>query len=469
MIRTHLDHMKKGEIYTGKVTRLDFPNKGIVSIGDDNVVVKNTIPGQTVSFIIKKNRHDMKEGKLTDILERSEDETECGCIHHEKCGGCVYQTLPYEKQLEIKKQQVCRLIGNTLKNFDGAYAPDWFEGIEASPVICGYRNKMEFSFGDEYMGGPLTLGMHLSGHYNDVTDTPECNIVDADFREVRNYTLSYFAKRNIRFYRRSAREGCLRHLLVRKGLRTGEILIDLVTSSGDNVRLDEYVNGLLSIKLEGHIAGILNTLNDTEGDAVVDQNTMVLYGKPFFYEELLGLRFKITPFSFFQTNTAGAEVLYETARKYIHESLSGKIGTVFDLYSGTGTIAQMIAPEASDVVGIEIVPEAVEAARINAELNGLHNCKFLAGDVFAVMDGTEEKPDLIIMDPPRDGATPRALAKILDYGVNNIIYISCKPTSLARDLNMILSNGYRLERGKCIDMFPMTGGVETVCSFTKRI
>ena len=457
--------MKKGDVFTGKVTELIFPNKGIVEIGDERVIVKNTLPGQTVSFILRKNKTGLKEGQLLKILEPSAIETaeKCSiCTAHDRCGGCSYQTVPYEKQLGIKMDQVKRLLDNCLKNHEGAFEPEWFEGIKGSPCTSGYRNKMEYSFGDEYIGGPMTLGMHISGHYNDVVDIPDCNIADADFRSIRSYTLSHFTDRGLRFYRRADGQGYLRHLLVRKGLRTGQILVDIVTSSQDDAELSSYVDGLLQLKLEGGIAGIMNTVNSSTGDAVSDEETRLLWGQDHFYEELLGLKFKITPFSFFQTNTAGAEVLYETARDYIHASMDGALGTVFDLYSGTGTIAQMMASEAAAVVGIEIVPEAVEAAKINAGLNGLHNCEFLAGDVRKCLDDVEEKPDLIIMDPPRDGAAPKALAKILDYGVQNIIYVSCKPTSLARDLHIILESGYVLKRGVCVDMFPMTANVETV-------
>ena len=462
--------MKKGEIYSGKVNDIKFPNKGIVETGDGMVVVKNTIPGQTISFVLRKNKPGMREGHLREILERSPLETVSGCACHDKCGGCSYQTLPYEEQLRIKSAQVQLLIGNSLKNHPGSYEENWFEGIKPSPVTCGYRNKMEFSFGDEFIGGPLNLGMHTPGHYNDVIDTSGCNIVDDDLNAIRDFTAGYFRERDLKFYRSGVREGYLRHLLLRKGLRTGEILADLVTTSQAAPDLSEFVSGLLKLKLQGKIIGILNTVNDTAGDAVVDEDTHVLYGQDFFYEELLGLKFKITAFSFFQTNTAGAEVLYETARNYIHGSFSEngtKLGTVFDLYSGTGTIAQMMASEASSVVGIELVPEAVEAAGVNAGLNGLDNCRFIAGDVLKCLDEVGERPDLIIMDPPRDGAAPKALSKILDYGVENIVYISCKPTSLARDLHQILDGGYRLVRGTCVDMFPMTGAVETVVLLSK--
>jgi 23S rRNA (uracil-5-)-methyltransferase RumA len=194
-------------------------------------------------------------------------------------------------------------------------------------------------------------------------------------------------------------------------------------------------------------------------DVVKDEGTDVLYGQNYFYEELLGLKFKITPFSFFQTNSLGAEVLYETAREYIGET---KDKVIFDLYSGTGTIAQIVAPVAKKVVGVEIVEEAVEAARENAALNGLDNCTFWAGDVLKVIDELGEVPDLIVLDPPRDGVNPKAIQKITDFGVERIVYIACKPTSLVRDLEMLQGRGYRVEKAGGIDLFPGTYHVETV-------
>ena len=205
--------------------------------------------------------------------------------------------------------------------------------------------------------------------------------------------------------------------------------------------------------------------NDSLADVVRSDETTLLFGQNYFYETILGLRFKISPFSFFQTNSKGAEVLYSTARDYIG---STKDMTVFDLYSGTGTIAQMIAPIAKKVIGVEIVEEAVEAAKENAALNNLTNCEFIAGDVLKVIDDITEKPDYIILDPPRDGIHPKALPKIIQYGVDQMVYISCKPTSLARDLKVFIENGYRAERFCCVDMFCETVHCETVMLLKKQ-
>ena len=204
----------------------------------------------------------------------------------------------------------------------------------------------------------------------------------------------------------------------------------------------------------------MHIINDSLSDVVQSDETRILYGQDFFYETLLGLRFKISTFSFFQPNSLAAEVLYSVVRQYIGDT---KDKVVFDLYSGTGTIAQILAPVAKKVVGVEIVEEAVEAAKVNAKLNGLDNCTFWAGDVLKVIDELGEVPDLIMLDPPRDGVNPKALMKILNFGVDRLVYIACKPTSLARDLEMIQGRGYKVEKIACVDLFPNTVHVEVVC------
>jgi 23S rRNA (uracil-5-)-methyltransferase RumA len=229
--------------------------------------------------------------------------------------------------------------------------------------------------------------------------------------------------------------------------------------------LEELQQRLLSLDLAGKIVGILHTHNDSLSDAVVPEKIVTLYGQDYIYEEILGMRFKISPFSFFQTNSKGAEVLYEAARGYVGET---KDKVIFDLYSGTGTIAQMLASVAKKVIGVEIVEEAVEAAKENAALNGLANCEFIAGDVLKVMDEIKEKPDIIVLDPPRDGCNPKALDKIISYGVDEMVYISCKPTSLVRDLEILQARGYRVVKACAIDQFVNTLHCETVILLSQQ-
>lgn len=451
--------MKKGTQYIGEVIRTDFPNKGILNIEDRTVIVKDTLPGQKISFVVNKIRKDKAEGKLVEVLAKSPLETaEPECIHFGPCGGCAYQTLPYETQLKLKEEQVKKLLDTVCSDYK-------FEGIKGSPKQWGYRNKMEFAFGDEEKGGPLTLGLHKKGSHYDILTADHCKIVDGDYNKILSCVLEYFSGLGVSFYKKMSHEGYLRHLLIRKGAKTGEILINLVTSTQWNhekpeaVVMEEFKGRLLALDLEGKIMGILHSYNDSMADVVQSDRTEVLYGQDYLYEELLGLKFKISTFSFFQTNSLGAEVLYSTVREYIGDT-NDKL--IFDLYSGTGTIAQIVAPVAKKVIGVEIVEEAVMAARENAALNGLINCEFIAGDVLKVIDSIEDKPDLIVLDPPRDGIHPKALDKIINFGVDRIVYVSCKPTSLVRDLAVLQERGYKVERVCCVDMFPNTEHVECV-------
>ncbi len=457
--------MKKGDILEGVVEKVVFPNKGVVKTEAGNVIVKNTIPGQKIRLQVNKLRKGKGEGRLVELIEPSADETSTQCPHFGICGGCTYQTLPYEKQLEMKESQVRELVTPVYESYSNQFADGWFESISASPKQAEYRNKMEFSFGDEVKDGPLSLGMHKRGSFYDVVSVTGCRIVDEDYRMILTFMIDYFGNSELAFYHKMTHKGFLRHLLVRKAVKTGEILLDLVTTTQENVDLTPMVDGLLKLELAGKIIGILNTLNDREADVVQNDHTEILYGKDYFYEELHGLKFKITPFSFFQTNSLGAEVLYSVVRDYIGET---KDKIIFDLYSGTGTIAQMLAPVAKQVIGVEIVEEAVEAAKENARLNGLHNCDFIAGDVLKVIDTLEEKPDLIVLDPPRDGIHPKAMPKILEFGVDRIVYISCKLTSLVRDLPYFLEAGYSVERVKPVDMFPSTANIETVVLLSQQ-
>lgn len=458
--------VKKGQKYIGIVEKMEFPNKGVVYIDGEKVIVKNGLPGQEVCFVINKKRGGRCEGRLLEVMKESELEREENrCPHFGICGGCVCQSIPYEEQLKIKEGQVRELLDSVCRDYV-------FDGIKRSPVYERYRGKMEFSFGDEYKDGPLALGMHRRGSFHDVVNVDHCRIVHEDFTKILTATREYFKERGVGFHKKLTHEGYLRHLLVRRAAKTGQILVALVTSGqvkgqenfDEACLLDGWKQRLLELPLEGTYGGILHIRNDSLADVVQCDEMKRLYGQEFFYEELLGLRFKISPFSFFQTNSLGAEVLYSTVREYIGDT---KDKVVFDLYSGTGTIAQVLASVAKKVVGVEIVEEAVEAARENAAGNGLSNCQFIAGDVLKVVGGLEDKPDLIVLDPPRDGIHPKALEQIIDFGVGRIVYISCKITSLVRDLAVFQERGYRVERVCAVDMFPSTGNVETICCLSR--
>ena len=447
--------MKKGQIFESVVERYTFPNKGYVTIEDREICIKGALPGQKVCFSVKKLRKGSGEGRLLEVLERGAiEDKEPDCPHFGVCGGCAYQTVSYEKQLALKEGQVKTLLDSVLDP-----ATYTWDGIKGSPVLTGYRNKMEFSFGDEYKDGPLALGMHKKGSFHDIVTVDSCRITSGDYNRILRAVLDFYTEKQVPFYKKMQHVGVLRHLVVRQAACSKDILVNLVTTTQGEVYLDELQEKLLALPLEGKIVGILHTSNDSLSDAVIPEKVEVLYGQDYIYEEILGLKFKISPFSFFQTNSKGAEVLYETARSYVGET---KDKVIFDLYSGTGTIAQMLAPVAKKVIGVEIIEEAVEAAKENAALNGLSNCEFIAGDVLKVLDVIEEKPDIIVLDPPRDGCNPKALDKIIAYGVEEMVYISCKPTSLVRDLEVLKYRGYEVVRACAVDQFVGTLHVETI-------
>lgn len=451
--------MKKGDIFEGKVIRTEFPNKGIIDIEGQKVIVKNALEGQVVRFSINKKRRDKVEGRLLEVIEPSPLEQPAACKHFGICGGCRYQNLSYEQQLDLKKRQVEELIEKNGLSFD-------IENIYGSPITEGYRNKMEFTFGDEEKDGPLALGMHKKNSFYDIVTLDDCRIVDPDFNVLLQAILKYFKEKGETYFHKIRHEGFLRHLVMRRSVKTGDILINLVTTTQSRLDESEFVNMILSQKIDGKVVGILHTLNDNLADVVQSDETKTLYGQDYFYEYLYNMRFKISPFSFFQTNTLGAEVLYDQVREYVGET---KDKLVYDLYTGTGTIAQMLAPVASKVVGVEIVEEAVEAAKKNAVDNHLDNCEFIAGDVLKVVDNLTQKPDILVLDPPRDGIHPKALRKIINFNVDEMVYVSCKPTSLMRDLLVFREAGYEVKRCCLVDMFPGTVHVETVCLLGREI
>lgn len=518
--------MKKGEICEGVVERYAFPNKGYVIIENKEICVKGALLGQKVRFAVKKIRKNAGEGRLLEVVERSAMEDAApACPHFGQCGGCTYLTMSYKNQLALKEGQVRDLLAPFLKGGvelqDGAGQPgevDGFgrgeqademeplkaagqpgqagqfekadqavwEGIKKSPVTEAYRNKMEFSFGDAYKGGPLALGMHKKGSFHDIVTVDGCRIVDRDYNCILRAVLDFYTEKQVPFYQKMRHVGVLRHLVVRRAACSGDLLVNLVTTTqgwdegqaqdrqlvhltdkelAEHLHLEELKEKLLSLSLNGKIVGILHTCNDSLSDAVVPERVVTVYGQDYLYEKLLGLTFKISPFSFFQTNSLSAEVLYETVRSYVGDT---KDKVVFDLYSGTGTIAQMLAPVARKVIGVEIVEEAVAAAKENAVLNRLTNCEFIAGDVLKVIEEIPDKPDIIVLDPPRDGCNPKALEKILAYGVEEIVYISCKPTSLARDLEMFEAGGYCVKKACAVDQFVGTVHVESVVSMKRK-
>ncbi|KKY00088.1 RNA methyltransferase [Paraclostridium benzoelyticum] len=451
--------MKRRDIIEFEIDKMEFGGTSVSRLGNRDIYMKGGITGQKVKASVKKTKSGKAEVKMMELLENSPLETETPCKHFNVCGGCSMLSVPYEKQLEIKERQVMDLfLEQDIFGFN-------FQGIEQSPQTKEYRNKMEYTFGDEMKDGPLTLGLHKKGKHIDILTVDGCFLVDNDFIKVLTSTVEYFNEKNAPYYRNMSHKGYLRNLVVRKGINTNEMMVNIVTSSQENFDMTEYKDMLLNLDLKADLVSILHTINDGLADAVNCDELRVLHGRDYIQEELLGLKFKISPFSFFQTNTKGAEELYKIAREFVGEH-NDKV--VFDLYSGTGTIGQVMAEKAKKVYGIEIIEEAVEAANKNAKLNNLTNCEFIAGDVAKTVNKLKAKPDIIIVDPPRPGVHKDAIRDISKFDSKEIVYISCNPKTLVLDLVEFKKYGYDVEKVKCMDMFPNTPHVETIVKLHKK-
>lgn len=376
------------------------------------------------------------------------------CAQSEICGGCFYQGTAYEEQLAIKEEEVLGYLRDQHIQYGQ------FEGIEPAPEITAYRNKMEYTFGDFVKDGEMTLGLHRRSSYMSVLNTDQCMLVDDDFNTIRKNVLDFCVGQGYRHYNPKSHKGLLRNLIIRRGERTGELLVCLVTTAQETFDEEAFTRMLLSLPLQGTIVGILHTFNDQIADKVTNEGTRILYGRDYYNESIMGLRFQVHIFAFFQTNVPAVERLYREALDMIDDVTAR---TVFDLYCGTGTITQTLALKAKKAVGVEISGDAVRSARENAALNGLDNCEFLEGDVLKVLDGIGEQPDVLVLDPPRAGIHYKVLPKLMNYGTGQILYISCNPKTMAPNLAYMQEHGYRVERIKAYDNFPFTKHIECAC------
>ena len=380
------------------------------------------------------------------------------CPMHENCGGCIYQGTPYEEQVASKDRQVRKLLINHGVDIDV------YEGMTPAYTPYRYRNKMEYTFGDLEIGGRLEVGMHKKGRFMSIITTDECQLVPEDFNKILSATRAFCEERGYANYHKKTHKGLLRNLIVRCGVRTGELLVDIVTTTEPGFDEEGFKDMILGLDLDKTVVGVLRTFNDALADAVIDEGTKVLYGRDYYNEEILGLKFKVKTFAFFQTNIDAVERLYSHALELIPD-IDAK--TVYDLYCGTGTITQLMAKKAAKVYGVEIVEDAVEAAKMNTELNGIHNCEFLCGDVKEKLSELGQKPDVIVVDPPRVGMHDKVVDMLSAYGIPEILYISCNPKTMSMNLERFRLHGYEPVVIKAYDNFPMTKHVESVCLLSK--
>ena len=382
------------------------------------------------------------------------------CHLAEYCGGCLYQGVDYEDQLAQKDKSIRKLL-DAHKIDESIY-----HGVVPAVTPYEYRNKMEYTFGDFEIGGELGLGMHRKKSFMSIITTDSCQLVPNSFNKVLSATVEFCRSRGYSFYHRKTHQGLLRNLVVRCGVRTNELLINIVTSSEEGFDEDAYKDMLLALDLDMSIVGIIRTFNDSFADAVINEGTKILYGRDYYNEEILGLKFQVKAFAFFQTNIDAVERLYSDALKVI-PNIDNK--TVYDLYCGTGTISQLMASRAKEVYGIEIVRDSVIAAEENTKLNGINNCHYICGDVKEKLAELSEKPDVIVVDPPRVGMHDKVVDELCSYGIEEFLYISCNPKTLCINLDRFKERGYLPTYLKAYDNFPMTKHAECICLLKRSI
>jgi 23S rRNA (uracil1939-C5)-methyltransferase len=439
------------------IDSLAYGGNGVARLNGFVVFVRRGLPGDRVRARVTKVQRRHAEALATDILEPGPLRVEAPCAHYPACGGCRFQDLAYERQLEAKAGQVADALARI-----GGFADLELEPAVPAESIFHYRNKLEYSFTETPEGGGL--GLHRAGRWDEVLDIEKCWLTTDVGNAIRNAVRDWARAEGLTVYDQATHEGYLRHLVVREGRNAGQALVVLVTAPG---RLDGEERLVETVQRFPEVRSIYHAVNDRPAE-VTNVPGKLLWGEDAIEEEILGLRFRVRPNAFLQTNTAMAEVLYALALEYA--GLTGE-ETVFDLYCGTGTIALSMAREALTVWGVEVSEESVACAIENAELNGITNTAFFAGEVGDSIEELHEragKPDVVVVDPPRAGLSAKALRRIARLEPARIVYVSCNPTTLAGNAKELVGeHGYRLERARPVDMFPHTPHIETVALFIK--
>lgn len=440
-----------------KIDSLAYGGNGVARLNGFVVFVRRGLPGDTVRARVTKVKRSHAEAIAVEVLEPGADRVEAPCVHYPACGGCRFQDLAYERQLEAKAGQVADALARI-----GGFADLELEPAVPAESIFHYRNKLEYSFTETPDG--VGLGLHRAGRWDEVLDIEKCWLTTDVGNAIRNAVRDWARAEGLTVYDQTTHEGYLRHLVVREGRNTGQALVVLVTAPG---RLDAEERLVGTLQRFPEVRSIYHAVNDRPAE-VTNVPGKLLSGADAIEEEILGLRFRVRPNAFLQTNTAMAEVLYSLALEYA--GLTGE-ETVFDLYCGTGTIALSMAREALTIWGVEVSEESVACAIENAELNGITNTAFFAGEVGDSIEELHEragKPDVVVVDPPRAGLSAKALRRIARLEPARIVYVSCNPTTLAGNAKgLVGEHGYRLERARPVDMFPHTPHIETVALFVK--
>jgi len=444
--------VRKGEEIELAVDSLAYGGNGVARLNGFVVFVRGGLPGDRVRARVTKTKRGVAEAVAEAVLVPSPERVPAPCRHFGVCGGCRFQDLAYDVQLAEKERQVRDALVRI-----GRFVDPPLEPIVPAEAQFGYRNKLEYSFtaGE----GGIDLGFHRAGRWDEVIGIEECLLTTDAGNAIRLAVRDWAREEGLEPYDQATGSGYLRHLVVREGRNTGQALVVLVTAPGERFEAGYLVDVLRRFP---EVRSIHWAINDTPAEQT-NLPTRLLWGADAIEEKLLGLRFRVRPSAFLQTNTAMAERLYELAREFA--ALTGE-ENVFDLYCGTGTIGLALAASARSVWGLEISEEAVACAIENAELNGIENARFFAGNVGQTIEELREEagsPDVVVVDPPRAGLAGKALRRTGDLGAARLVYVSCNPTTLASDLQVLRDEyGYELERCRPVDMFPHTPHVESV-------
>ena len=441
-----------------RIDSLAYGGSGVARANGFVVFVRRGLPGDRVRARVTKVKRNHAEALAVEVVEAGAPRVDAPCAHFPECGGCRFQDLAYEAQVEAKERQV----RDALQRIGG------LESAPLEPIVPAveqfhYRNKLEYSFTDTPEGP--ALGFHRAGRWDEVLEIERCWLTTDLGNAIRNTVRDWAREERLHPYDQEAQTGYLRHLVVREGRNTGQALVLLVTAPGERFERERFVEVLRAFP---PVRSIHWAVNDSPAE-VTNLPTTLLWGEDAIEEELRGLRFRIRPGAFLQTNTAMAERLYELAIEYAE--LTGS-ESVYDLYCGIGTIGLSMAERALTVWGVEVSEESVACALENADLNGITNAAFFAGNVGQALEELRERagpPDVVVVDPPRAGLAGKALRRVGRLGPPRLVYVSCNPTTLASDVKALAGDyGYRLERARAVDMFPHTPHIETVALLTRQ-
>jgi len=440
-----------------QIDSLAFGGNGVARLDGYVVFVRRGLPGDRVRARVTKVKRSHAEALAVEVLEPGPQRVEAPCPHFGFCGGCRFQDLAYEAQLGAKRSQV----EEALRRLGGIAEPPVGPIVPAASIY-GYRNKLEYSF-TQTEAGPA-LGFHAAGRWDQVLPIERCLLTTDVGNAVRDAVQAWAREEGLAAYDQADATGYLRHLVVREGRNTGQVLVQLVTAEGELFDRDYLIETLRRFP---EVRSIHWAVNDTPAE-VTNLPSLLLWGEEAIEEELLGLRFRVRPNAFLQTNTEMAATLYELAIEAA--ALTGR-ETVYDLYCGTGTMALAMAAHALSVWGVEISEESVACALENAELNGISNAAFFAGNVGQSLEelrGRAGEPDVVVVDPPRAGLAGKALKRVGETGAPRLVYVSCNPTTLASDAKVLIGEyGYTLRQVTPVDMFPHTPHVESVSLLTR--